>query len=382
MYHNISDALLVLQNLEQPTIEALYQLVSETSAQRENPHSNEITVLVISHNMSDLDDELLEKQIQSHYSVITYIHQTPIGKLLRSNLFLEKLKTAVHCKYTINHKENFQKILFNEDLNGNRLPIDFNHLSFWDLAYQKFIREAQGNFRITLNPNDFDIKNQKNIDDLEMEKFKNSAFYTLYFPEVLLKENKKITLNFIEISHLKLSWEDFSILINHALEIQYLSYFCSQYLANFISFMNIELTENLYDEIIQRPAINEWIKEHNYDKCYMGGFDYNNHTFIHDETNEIFILVFREGRQFNESKFMVNFNDLSLVYIYDKKNHCIFPHFEIIFKNKKLLEQENSHLLMFFENLIKLIYLQNGEYFLGKLRNLIEPTYLKNFSLI
>lgn len=47
MYHNISDALLVLQNLEQPTIEALYQLVSETSAQRENPHSNEITVLVI-----------------------------------------------------------------------------------------------------------------------------------------------------------------------------------------------------------------------------------------------------------------------------------------------------------------------------------------------
>lgn len=61
MYHNISDALLALQNLEQPTIEALYQLVSETSAQRENPHSNEITVLVISHNMSDLDDELLEK---------------------------------------------------------------------------------------------------------------------------------------------------------------------------------------------------------------------------------------------------------------------------------------------------------------------------------
>lgn len=114
----------------------------------------------------------------------------------------------------------------------------------------------------------------------------------------------------------------------------------------------------------------------------MGGFDYNNHSLIHDEINKIFVLVFREGRQFNESKFMVNFNDLSLVYIYDKKNHCIFPHFEIIFKNKKLLEQENSHLLMFFENLIKLIYLQNGEYFLGKLRNLIEPTYLKNFSLI
>lgn len=40
---------------------------------------------------------------------MTYIHQTPVGQLLRSNLFLEKLKTAVHCKYTINHKENFQK---------------------------------------------------------------------------------------------------------------------------------------------------------------------------------------------------------------------------------------------------------------------------------
>jgi Ca2+-binding RTX toxin-like protein len=102
---------------------------------------------------------------ESGASRLVRVDQSSVGKLLFLQSFQDKVKALVEIdlKATVAGFEElaqaekdslitktFQEVFFGKDSNGNRLPVNPNNPSMWDIASGNWVDQAKGNFRLVI----------------------------------------------------------------------------------------------------------------------------------------------------------------------------------------------------------------------------------------
>lgn len=191
MYMTAIEARKALRELgDNPSVTDLYNLVRNTSAKPENSNSNQISFPYINSNNNEKSWQMAG-DIAKNNSNFVRIDDTPLGKLLFDTTFQRKLRLAIgnniDSSLPKNQRislidKNYNKIFNNTDIKGERLSINPDKPSMWDLASKRFVEESNGNFRIVMGTDGFD---SNTADPKKLADFKNSIFHQTELPALL-----------------------------------------------------------------------------------------------------------------------------------------------------------------------------------------------------